>query len=188
MLIIGTFKAFGALLLWAASAWREPSEEALAVCLKVIVLAGYLLMLAVRVSVSTRGTEGLKCPSWEGPKTVMACVLAYYCSVTALLSWQVAAVLALTHVPLLAMARPFKRSSVSSWCVTLAMALSSPARWASLLSLVTAHSSGTGVILQWLRWFQLAGLLNVPLMCLVSLPVHLTVAFVLLTPESQVGV
>lgn len=185
VLIVGTFEAFGALLLWIASAWPEPSEDALAVFLNVADVAGYLLILAVSMCVPKQAVRRQGRPFWEGPKTVMACLVAYSCSVTALLSWQVAAVLALTHVPLLSIVRPFRAKSWYSWCMALAMFVSSPARWSPILGLVTAQASGTGVVLQWLRWFRLSGLLNVPLMCLVAMPAHLTVAFVLFAPQPQ---
>lgn len=188
VLVVGTFEAFGALLLWAASSWREPQEDVLSTFLEVVGLAGYLLVFAVRKSASTVAVTSKKMqrPPWEGPKTVMACVVAYFCSVTALLNWPVAAVLALTHVPLLAMARPFQGRSVSSLLMAAAMVMSSPGRWASILSLVAAHASGTSVLLRWLRWFRLSGLVNVPFMCLVSIPVHLTVALIMFAPQSHV--
>lgn len=186
VLIVGTFEAFGALLLWAASTWPEPLEGTLSTFLEVVGLAGCLLVLAVRKSVSTVTTKKLQRPPWEGPQTVMACVVAYFCSVTALLNWPVAAVLALTHVPLLALASPLQGRSVSNFLMAAAMVMSSPGRWASILNLVSAHASGTSVLLRWLRWFRLSGLVNVPLMCLVSIPVHLTVALVLFAPQSQV--
>lgn len=184
VLIVATFEAFGALLLWITSAWPEPSEEELGVYLKVADLAGYLLVLVVRVCVPKEASSQQRHPCWVGPKTVMACVLGYSCCVTALLSWQVAAIVALTHVPLLVAIRPFEGKQLSSWFMALGMILSSPARWSSVLGWVTAHASGTGVVLRWLRLFRLSGLLNLPLMCLVSMPAHLTVAFVLFTPRS----
>lgn len=187
VLIVGTFEAFGALLLWVASSWPEPLEGTLSAFLEVVGLAGCLLVLAVRKSVSTVATKKPQRPPWEGPKTVMACVVAYFCSVTALLNWPVATVLALTHVPLLALASPLKGRSVSSFFMAAAMIMSSPGRWASILNLVAAHSSGTSVLLRWLQWFRLSGLVNVPLMCLVSIPVHLTVALVMFAPQSQVN-
>lgn len=185
VLIVGTFEAFGALLLWVASSWPEPLEGTLSIFLEVVGLAGCLLVLAVRKSASTVTTKKLQRPPWEGPKTVMACVVAYFCSVTALLNWPVATVLALTHVPLLALASPLQGRSVSSFLMAAAMVMSSPGRWASILNLVAAHASGTSVLLRWLRWFRLSGLVNVPLMCLVSIPVHLTVALVMFAPQSQ---
>jgi len=178
---VATFETFGALLLWIASTWPEPSEEALGAYLKAADLAGYLLVLIVRVCVSRQDFKQQRLPFWVGPKTVMACVLGYSCTVTGLLSWQVAAVLALTHVPLLAMVRPFQRNHSSSWFMALGMILGSPACWTSVLGWATAHSTGTGVVLQWLRLFRLSGLLNLPLMCLVSMPAHLTIAFILFT-------
>lgn len=183
--VVATFEAFGAMLLWVASAWPEPSEEALGRYLKVADLAGYLLvLLAVRMCASKQDERQQRLPSWVGPKTVMACVLGYSCSVTALLSWQVAAVLAITHVPLLVAIRPFQGKRLSSWCMALGMVVSSPACWSPVLGWASAHRSGTSVLLRWLRLFRLAGLLNLPLMCLVSMPAHLTVAFVLLSLES----
>ena len=145
---------------------------------------GYLLVLGVRAYVLPLGGEKNRHALWEGPKALMACLLAYSCSVTGLLSWQIATLLAFTHVPLLMMALPFKATSVYSWFMAFAMVVSSPARWASWLGIVTSQSSGTSIILQWVRWFQLSGLLNVPFMCLVSVPVHLTVAFVLFSTDS----
>lgn len=183
VLVVATFEAFGALLLWIAYAWPEPSEEALGVYLNIADLAGYLLVLAVRAFVPKEASGQQRHPRWVGPKTVMACMLGYSCSVTGLLSWQVAAVLALTHVPLLVAVRPFRGKHLSSWLMALGMIVSSPARWSSVLGWATAHASGTGIMLRWLRLFRLSGLLNVPFMCLVSMPAHLTVAFVLLTPR-----
>lgn len=188
VLVVGAFEVFGAIVLLIASAWQEPTEEALGVYLGVIDVAGYLVVLAVRACVPTPPMKGLNVPSWEGPKTVMACLLGYSCTVTALLSWQLAAIMALLYVPLLVMARPFKKRSVSSWCMVLAMIVSSPARWSSILGCLTAYSSGTGVVLQWLRWFRLSRLLNLPLMCLVLMPAHLTIAFVIYTPRSHLDV
>lgn len=182
---MATFGAFGGMLLWAASAWREPSEEALGRGVILADLAGYLLvLLAVRMCASKQDTEQQQLPSWVGPKTVMACVLGYSCSVTALLSWQVAAVLAITHVPLLVMIRPFQGKRLSSWFMALGTVASSPACWSSVVGWATAHGSGTSVLLRWLRLFRLTGLLNWPLMCLVSMPAHLTIAFVLLSLKS----
>lgn len=182
VLVVGVFQVFGALLLWLASAWPEPSAEKLAVYLQVIDLAGYALILLLCAIGPPKAVKRNRRPFWEGPKMVMSCLVGYSCTVTALLSWQVAAVIALTHVPLLTMVQPFQRKSVASWCMALAMAISSPAQWSMVLGWVTARASGTGVMLQWLRWFRLSGLLNVPLMCFVSMPVHLTVAFVLFAP------
>lgn len=181
VLVVATFEIFGAFLLWAASTWPEPSEEALGAYLKVAHLAGYLLVLMVRVCVSKQEINQQRLPCWVGPKTVMACVLGYSCSVTALLSWQVAAVLALTHVPLLVMVRPFQRHHSSSWFMALGMIMGSPVCWSSALGWATAHGTGMGILLRWLRLFRLSGLLNFPLMCLVSMPAHLTIAFVLFT-------
>lgn len=183
VLIVGTFEAFGLLLLWAASSWPEPSEEALAVYLKAADFIGYLLVMAVCTCVSSQAGRRIWCTLWEGPKAVMACILAYSCSVTALLSWQIATVLALTHVPLIMMARPFKPKSVFSWCLAIGMVISSPAQWASWFDLVTTHTLGLRVLIQWSRWFRLSGLLNVPFMCLVTIPTHLVVAFVLFSPD-----
>lgn len=182
VLVVGTFQMFGALLLWLASVWPEPSAETLAVYLQVIDLAGYALILLIGATGLTKTAKRTRRPFWEGPKMVMSCLVGYSCTVTALLSWQVAAVIALTHVPLLTVVRPFQRKSFTSWCMALAMTISSPAQWSMVLGWMTAHASGTGVMLQWLRWFRLSGLLNVPLMCFVSMPVHLTVAFVLFAP------
>lgn len=180
VLVVATFETFGAMLLWVASAWPEPSEEALARYLTLADLAGYILvLLAVRICASKPETDQQRLPSWVGPKTVMACVLGYWCSVTALLSWQVAAVLAITHVPLLVVIRPFQGKRLSSWCLALGMVVSSPVCWSSVLGWATAHGSGTGVLLRWLRLFRLTGLLNLPLICLVSVPAHLTIAYVL---------
>lgn len=185
VLVVATFEAFGAMLLWIASTWPEPSEEALGKYLKLADLAGYLLvLLALRVCASKQENDQQRLPSWVGPKTVMACVLGYSCSVTALLSWQVAAVLAITHVPLLVVIRPFQGKRLSSWCMALGVVVSSPACWSSVLGWVTAHGSGTSVLLRWLRLFRLTGLLNLPLICLVSMPAHLTIAFVLLSLKS----
>lgn len=182
VLVVVTFEAFGAVLLWVASTGPEPSEEALAKYLKFADLVGYLLVfLAVRMCASNQEKDEQRLPSWAGPKTVMACVLGYSCSVTALLSWQVAAVLAITHVPLLVAIRPFQWKRLSSWCMALGMVVSSPACWSSVLGWATAHGLGTSVLLRWLRLFRLTGLLNLPLMCLVAMPAHLTVAFVLLS-------
>lgn len=183
VLVVATFEAFGALLLWMAHAWPEPSEEALGVYLKIADLAGYILVLAVRICVPKDVSSQQRLPLWVGPKTVMACLLGYSCSVTGLLSWQVAAVLALTHVPLLVAIRPFDGQHLSSWCMALGIIASSPARWSSVLGWATAHPSGTGIVLRWLRLFRLSGLVNLPFMCLVSMPAHLTVAFVLFTPR-----
>lgn len=180
---VAIFEAFGALLLWIAYACPEPSEEALGIYLNIADLAGYLLVLAVRAFVPKEASSQQRHPWWVGPKTVMACVLGYSCSVTGLLSWQVAAVLALTHVPLLIAVRPFEGKHLSSWLMALGMMVSSPARWSSLLGSATAHASGTGIVLRWLRLFRSSGLLNMPFMCLVSMPAHLTVAFVLLAPR-----
>lgn len=185
VLVVATFEAFGAILLWIASAWPEPSEEALGKYLKLVDLAGYLLvLLAVRVCASKQESDQQRLPPWAGPKTVMACLLGYSCSVTALLSWQVAALLAITHVPLLVAIRPFQWKCLTSWCMALGMVVSSPACWSSVLGWATAHGSGTNVLLRWLGLFRLTGLLNLPLMCLVSMPAHLTVAFVLLSLKS----
>lgn len=182
VLVVATFETFGAMLLWIASAWSEPSEEALGIYLKLADLAGYLLvLLAVRMCASKQEKNQQRLPSWVGPKTVMACVLGYSCSVTALLSWQVAAVLAITHVPLLVMIHPFQGERFSSWCMALGTVASSPVCWSSVLGWVTAHCSGTSVLVRWLRLFSLTGLFNLPLICLVSMPAHLTVAFVLLS-------
>lgn len=185
VLVVATFEAFGAMLLWVASAWPGPSEEALGRYIKVADLAGYLLvLLAVRICASKQENDQQRLPAWVGPKTVMACLLGYSCAVTALLSWQVAAVLAITHVPMLVVVRPFKVKLLSSWCMVIGMVASSPTCWSSMLGWVTAHGSGTSVLLRWLRLFRLSGLLNWPLMCLVSIPAHLTIAFVLLTSSS----
>lgn len=179
VLVVAAFEVFGALLLCAASAWPEPSEEALGVYLKVADLAGYILVFGLRVYMPKKPGDQKRFPGWVGPKTVMACVLGYSCTVTALLSWQVAAMLALIHVPLLIAVRPFQAKSLSSWCMALGMMLSSPAQWSLILGGATANASGTRVMLRWLRLFRLSGLLNLPLICLVSMPTHLTVAFVL---------
>ncbi|CAM9185558.1 unnamed protein product [Ectocarpus sp. 13 AM-2016] len=184
VLVVATFEVFGALLLWIASAWPEPSETALGVYLKVADLAGYLLVLAVYLCSPRQAGRSQRFATWVGPKTVMSCVLGYACSVTALLSWQVAAVLALTHVPLILAVRPFQGKRLSSWCMAFGMIVSSPARWSSVLGWATARASGTSVVLRWLRLYRLSGLLNLPLMCLVSMPAHLTIAFVLLNQRS----
>lgn len=180
VLVVATFEVFGALLFCAASAWPEPSEEALGAYLKVADVAGYMLVFGVRACVPRQPSNQQRLPGWVGPKTVMACVLGYSCTVTALLSWQVAAVLALVHVPLLVAVGPL-RKSVISWGMVLGMIISSPAQWSSVLGWATAHASGTSVVLRWLRMFRSSGLLNLPLMCLVSMPTHLTIAFVLLS-------
>lgn len=184
VLVVATFEAFGALLLWMTYAWPEPSEESLGVYLKIADLAGYVLVLVVRFCVPKKAGSHQRHPWWVGPKTVMACMLGYSCSVTGLLNWQVATVLALTHVPLLVAIRPFEGKQLSSWFMALGMVVSSPARWSSVLGWATANASGTSIVLRWLRLFRLSGLLNLPFMCLVSMPAHLTVAFVLFTPRS----
>ncbi|CAM9269215.1 unnamed protein product, partial [Hapterophycus canaliculatus] len=181
VLVVATFEVFGALLLCAASAWPEPSEEALGLYLKVADLAGYILVFGIRQWVPRQPSNQRRLPDWVGPKTVMACVLGYSCTVTALLSWQVAAILALIHVPGLLAVRPFQGSSFSSWVIGLGMILSSPAQWSTVLGWATAQASGASVMLRWLRLFRLCRLMHLPLLCLVSMPTHLTIAFVLLS-------
>lgn len=187
VIIVGTFELFGGLLLMGASTAPEPSAEFLPLYLQLITLAGYFLVVAMRVLVSSKeGSKHLQGPLWEGPKMVVACVVAYFCSVTALLNWPVAMMLALTHVPMLGMARPVKAKSVASWCLLPTMLISMPACWPMLLGAATGGASGSDVVLQWLRWYRLSGLLNVPLLCLVSIPAHLTSAFILISPTGPV--
>ncbi|CAM9625355.1 unnamed protein product [Scytosiphon promiscuus] len=181
VLIVAAFQIFGAVLLCAAYAWPEPSAKALGVHIKVADIVGYMVVFGVRACVPRESSNQKRLPAWVGSKTVMACVLGYSCTVTALLSWHVAAILALIHVPLLVAVRPFQRKSLSSWCMALGMIISSPAQWSSILGWAMAHASGTSVMLRWLQLFRLSGLLNLPLMCLVSMPTHLTIAFVLLS-------
>lgn len=189
LLIVGTFEGFGALLFLAASVAPEPSPEALYRYLNLVTIAGYVLVAAVRLFVYPRRpagklVEGSTLP-WEGTKMVMACLVAYFCSVTALLSWPLAAVLALTHVPLFVMAKPLSAASVARSCVMLPfMLFSMPTCWPWLLGAATGRESGgITVISQWLRWHRVSGLLNVPLLCLVSIPTHLTMFFVFISPQ-----
>lgn len=188
VLIVGTFQGFGALLFLAASIAPEPSAEALYLYLNLVTLAGYLLVMAVRLFVYHRRSTGQLVEKstlpWEGSKMVIACLVAYFCCMTALLSWPVAAVLALTHVPMLVTAKPLRAASVASWCVLPFILFSMPACWTWLLGAATGRGSGgIAVMLQWLRWYRVSGLLNVPLLCLVSIPAHLTTAFVLISPQ-----
>lgn len=186
VLIVSIFHAFGALVLWLSSAWPEPSEQVLGVSLVVLDLVGYLLILGIHAYFCRQDTQSRQLAIWEGPRAVMSCLLAYSCSVTALLSWQVAAVVAMTHVPLLIIVCPLERKSVFSWCTVFAMLVTSPACWSLLVGYLT-HTSRMGTILGWLRWFRLSGLFNVPLMCMVLMPVHLTIALVMAAPHTEVN-
>lgn len=191
VLIVGTFEGFGALLLLAASLAPQLSAETLRWYLNVATLMGNLLVLAVRVlvhprrSTSPRRISDTSAPlRWEGPKMVIACTMAYFCSVTALLNWPLATLLALTHGPMVVMAKPFRLANPGSWCALPFMLFSMPACWPLLLGAATGRvSGGIEVILQWLRWHGVSGLMNVPLLCLLSIPAHLTVVFVLISPQ-----
>lgn len=191
VLIVGTFEGFGALLLLAVSLAPQVSAEVLRWYLNVATLMGYLLVVAVRLLVHPRRSTSPRLVSetnaplqWEGPIMVIACIMAYFCSVTALLNWPLAALLALTHGPMVVMAKPLRLSNPGSWCTLPCMLFSMPACWPLLFGAAAGRGSGgVEVILQWLRWYRVSGLMNVPLLCLLSIPAHLTAVFVLISPQ-----
>lgn len=179
VLLVSIFELYGAMLLLGASASTKVSATSVPHYLVAATLGGYLLVVGMMATMRRRGVG---C-SWEGPKMVMACVAGYSFALTGLRNWPLAALLAISHVPMLAMARPFKSSSWMSWFALLSMLTSLPVIWPSTLAWLTRTSSGGAVILGWIRWLQLSGVVNVPLLCLVSIPAHLTATFVLLSPS-----
>lgn len=190
MLTVATFEAFGALLLLGASIAPEPSSDALYRYLQLATLLGYLLVIALKLLVcsgqkTTRDAE-TELAQWEGPGMVVACFVGYLCSMTALLSWPVAAILALTHVPMLVMASPLRAKSLAGWGILPLMLVSLPACWPWLLGFASGggFDAGIATMLLWFRWYRLSGLLNLPLLCLVSFPAHLTAAFISIGPHT----
>lgn len=181
VLLVSIFELYGVILLLGASASTKLSATSVKYYLVAATLGGYLLVVGI---MATMHRHGVAC-SWEGPKMVMACVAGYSFCLTALRSWPLATLFAVSHVPMLTMARPFKASSWISWCVLLSMLTSLPVSWPPSLAWLTRTSSGGAVVLGWIRWYQLSGVVNLPLLCLVSIPAHLTATFVLLSPTAE---
>lgn len=173
-LVVGTFVVFGVMLLLALSKCQELAPALVGRCFHAANLAGHALVMLTHVVMSGFGG---KC-SWGGPKSVMACVVAYSLAVTALLSWPLAALLAIFQVPMLTLSRPLP-SLFRGGPYLLMMSL--VCAWAFLVPLVNGNGDGD-VLANWIRWYNLAGLINLPLLCLVFVPAHLTTAFVLSSP------
>ncbi|CAM9679440.1 unnamed protein product, partial [Discosporangium mesarthrocarpum] len=175
VLVVGCLEAFGLLIFGAAVTAPELPASTLTLLLYGVTAVGYLLV-AVMLWASR---ESGRTQAWEGPKAAAACLLLYVLIVTALLNWSLALIVTLTHVPVLVIVRPLHPRTPQFWAMLVVLGAATPPCLLWLLGIMTGYGNGHTVLLRWLRGYMMSGLMNLPMVCLVSIPVHLMGVYVL---------